>query len=238
MPNYFRPISEASVPFYDALKNFEWVPSFLRCEEIHREIRAIKKERDLILELPPDLESFIEHVRVSFEEHQRKRVDRITTLLCRAFNDRLRQRNPLNNWDRDDEKARFAPFVTWEEIELALSQIKAIPNTLKPKGGLISDTKREEKLSDLKARTAALTAELAENSPQGYFLLKSGAVRCDARQEFFAHWWSLQHKMNAACGPQGFVLSRSSEAERQAYRDLGISEGINESSHIHPHPEL
>lgn len=222
-------INWQTVPYYDALKEYEWLDSYIESCEIKEKFANLSRTKKQILSTFPCLEDFKSFVKKSWEEYQNRRIQLIARHLeYRCY--RQKTVNPFGSLEADIAHHKIGLKVEWKEVEKALELVRPFD------GETVSEKQREQALSDIEDHIVDLKIRLADISPAGYFIINGCRITADSRAEFVRHWQKIQSSCNAACGPQGKDLALSPPIEKEAYKRLGIGVYIDEKKNKGPHP--
>ena len=225
---FINRIGKDSVPGYLMLNDYEWVDGFLRCREIKREILKFREAKREIKKRNPVKADLLKMVKEQFETYQAERTNFIQQHFKNNFRNKAKG-NIFNHLKYHSDSGGWIPYVTLEEIE------KAIEGLEEPEGSMKSE-EREEELARIEESLAEFRTELSELSPAIYFRIENGKVVDDIREAFYVHWWRIQSKCNAPCGPRGFYLYDSPEIENDAWQKLGLEKAVNRKIRITPNP--
>ena len=217
-------------PYYKKLCSFEWVDDYLALQDIKRELKFLTSKVSEVQNAQSTKETVKARFKASFERYQQRRIGKLTKILEGL----QRHADPFFNLEYRlmgrPEYQRLGVSLTWPEIEQAIDLIQFDDDPL-------TDAEKESRLADLEKAIGDLKAKMQEHSPPGYFLIREGRIDCDSREKLVEHWRTIQGKCNAPCTPQGFALETGSDAEKDAYKKLGLSSAINSNKHVpDPHP--
>lgn len=217
-------------PHYQKLRYFEWVDDYLALEEAKKEIKNIGSQIERIRSTASPKESILANFKESFERYERRRIEKLAKLLQGL----QRRRDPFSNIEHRLPKRpnhqRAAGYLSWSDVEAALELVEFSDEVL-------SDAEKEKQIAPLRKSIEKLKSRIKECSPPGYFLIRQGEIQSDSREDFVQHWFKIQGTCNAPCTPHGFDLETGTDAEREAYRKLGLSGAINSRRYTpSPHP--
>jgi hypothetical protein len=214
---------------YDLLCTYAWVDDFLKSREIQKQISMLERELKRLEALPISKACFRDRLKTGFEQIQKSRIE----WLRKFLEENLDASEPLSYYAKRLANPvmgqRFPRFVTWDEIEKALSLI--------PEGkGALSGQEKENKLLKVEQDLAELKTKLVKLSPDVFFLKRDGRIFADLREELVQTWWALQNRMSEPCSPFGQTLKHSSRAEQAAWEKLLISQAMNPYARLLPDP--
>ena len=216
MAKIFEAKWNSEVPFYSFLKNYSWLPDYLKVEKTRRKLQSIKEEIRQVNAQPADREAVTEWAKNSLENLKKRRVAWLTQHFTRNRN----AKDVFGYLARDSMGvSNFPPLVEWDEIEAAISQL--------PDQDGIGEGFRIERLQDLAQEMRVIEGELKQLSPKEYFMVNNAQILCDIREEFVNFWRSRQRKFCAPANPRGFRLEISPQEEQDAWSDLGLHKAIN-----------
>lgn len=225
-----RPIlilSKKNVPFYEFLNSYEWVPDFIKCENLKIQLEKLRKRESQIKRLPCDPADVLTNLRQSFEAHQNRQIETLKTFIER-------------NWENPDPLQRFvseceSPYAGIEITQVPdLKLFESALKQVKIPGETIKNKKREAILDKLASEIAGLRVDLTKLSPQNFFMKSRGGIILDIREAFVEHWADYQGQTNAACNPQGLVLEYCEPAEQEAWRKLNLKQYVDPEAQFLP----
>jgi len=216
------PVNSSYVPGYGSLNNFDWCEDFLACERIKRELHELGENKKQLREIPSTKKAFEKRLKDSFEKYQERRKN----WLIRYLKTVERSDDPFKRFERAI-RIDYFKFLSWGEVEEALSEMTF--------GEGISDSKRDEQMSQINTRIAKLESELKALSPQIFFPFVDGSCVGDIRVSFVRHWLSIQDRCCEPCNPCGIALEQSPDLEKQAYETLRIAKAINFDTRLRPY---
>lgn len=228
MPHYLDPIPKTSVPYYNALRNYEWVKDFLEAGRIAQEIAQLRHDIRGIKNIAPTKDELLEALKRDFDHQRQQRIEKIARFI-KGGGGKKGIRTSLHGMKYDHVRSTLFPNLDWDEIVAAVEYLNIDADSPDRK-------QRAEEIDTIKGELAKLEARMIECCPGGYHILENGVITDDSRKAFVDQWCSTQRKCNAPCGPTGRAISLSPGEEREAYYQLGIDKCINKTSHRAPHP--
>ncbi len=218
-------------PYYDSLASYEWVDDFLRCQEIKDEIKFIRSKCSEVKKVQSAKEDMLKRYKASWQAYEDQRIAYLAKYLAKgngSANDPFSRL--MIRTTRNLQLQKVCIKLDWEDVEKAIDVLFAGKNE-----EALSDAEREKRLEDIDKAIEQLTAQLKKHSPQGYFKIRNGQIVEDFRQVFVSNWRNLQGRCKGPVNPKGGQLSTSPDAEKEAYRQLGIAKAINPRG-LNPNP--
>lgn len=213
----FHLLSRASVPFLDALDGprfREWIPMFLKWEELAPAVKEAERELRAVELAPISREELLQKLKHFHNAYEQRRIETLGKHIeqvrdpgCQidpfaGVNSFLGAMGALTDL--------LMPRIDWQDITKAVG---ALPPGLAPKD-------REKQTAKLSERVAKLRADLAALQPPGRYLWTRANPIVDAWETFVKHWRSVQEKVDAPCCPRGAELKSCDEDERWAWQQL------------------
>ena len=216
-------LSPGQIPFYGVLSGYEWLGDFLKAQDLKQQIFKVEEERREIKRLKTTAADFSEFVRASYDVYIARRRECIEQFLEQSWD----SPDPLKYFEGYAEK-HLPPYVDWSEFEHALEELSDFGEIPKE-----TQSKNLQKLGDT---IETLKTDLGRVSPERFFMRNDAKILVNIQEEFVLFWRDIQEGMTAPAGPRGFDLELSPEAERAAWKKLGLKEAINPDARYHPNP--
>ena len=222
MAENFTPISKDQIPHYPALKNYQWVPGFLKLETLKPQIQKINREIAELKRADVCKETVLKRATAAYKAYEQRRVDWLASYLQKNRN----AEDAFQYLFRDSLGVpRFSPYFTWDEIKTAIDKM--------PPDG-IDDVERTGLIKKLETDKSKLEKDVLKCCPQEYFEFRGGKVGVDIREIFVDFWRRMQGRLCAPTGPRGIELAVSLPEEQTAWSTLGLHTSIN-SKGQNPH---
>ena len=216
----YSPNSAPEVPHWDLLDDYGWIDGYHKAEELRPQVEHLESERAEIQRQPLPIKERLANLRPHFEAYQQRRVDALAL--------------HFRTWDGRGDPMRYVkthqlapaallpPYFSWDEVERAFSTL--------PDAGMPA-AEQQRKLAKIDDKLRALRAEYDRLS-EGFLIGKNGA---DIRVEFVRHWEGTQSRVDGPADPRGRTLEYSDEAERRAWKKLGLKEAIDKNAPERPY---
>jgi len=213
-----KPVSRDRIPFPNLAKNPQtWADDFLKMETAEAEYKKLKAEYDEIRKCPRSKTDQIKLLKQAYSNHCDNISKQLAGLLSMHGPDAFMRlphmpASPINS------------FIPIEIFEAALDQLPPDPPDA------MTDETKQKKLDAIRKKMDEQKAKIKKYSPQAFFLLKNGSIMCDSRKEFVQYWREKQNCIAGACNIQGIDITECGEAEKWAYKKLGIAKFISPKS--------
>lgn len=217
-----------NVPDYHRLSDYLWVESFLNSKKIQEKIDLLRAEYYQIEALPVSKADFLSRCKTSHAALLERVANRLHRYLAEPTLRASGVQDPFHYFEfrfsQRDETLFVPPWPDVEEI------IKNLPDN-----GGIDDAQRKKRFEKINLSLSSLTADLHEFSPATFTVWRGDKVVSDTRLTFVEHWEDIQSQLNAPAGPRALELAASSDAEKNAWRKLGLAAFINPDG-LNPNP--
>ena len=110
MAENFTPISRDQIPHYAALKNYEWVPGFLKLETLKPKIQKINREIAELKQADTSKATVLQRAKSAYESYSQRRLDWLSAFISKNRN----AEDPFKYFFRDSISVnRFPPLFSW-----------------------------------------------------------------------------------------------------------------------------
>ncbi len=206
--------------YYNYLRAFDWsADDFREAQELQAKLLELMAEKSSISTAPLPRKDQLENLREPFRAYQERRMRLWRDFFAewKGSGDRFRYltENSLNMRNRSYS---IPPAISWAEIEEIFRDLPELP-------GAISAKAKAKQIEKLEASIAEINARLEVVFPSRF----RGRNGEDMRLCLLKSWQETQSRCNGPCGPRGFALACSPDAEKNAWDKLGLREFINKN---------
>lgn len=204
-------LSEDQIPSF----NYELADDFVKREKLQDEIDRLKVKRSEIEAMPISNDEKITRLKSGYADLQKKIHDRVARFLNDPTLWHPSVTNPLLNFEirfykRMDDNIYIPPLAFFEDA------IKQQTDTG------ISERDREKQLQAINAKIDDLQKQTPITITQGH-------------KDFVKYWQDVQSQLSAPAGPRAISIDASSDAEKRAWKILGLKDYVN-SNGLKPNP--